>query len=394
MRYVQDYNFKGKKALIRADFNVPLDQELRVMDETRIQGVLPTIQQVRSNGGAVVLLSHLGRPTKGDEERLSLRHLLPKLRHALGTPVAFAPSCVGPDTQKQVQELQPGDVLLLENVRFQAGETTGDPALAQVWAAYGDVYVNDAFGTAHRAHASTAVVAQFFTDKLAGHLMQKELNSADKVLQGGKKPFVALIGGGKISDKIRPMARILELADFLLVGGAVAHAFHQALGGQVGASLVAPDQVAVAQQWLQKAQQKGVQLVLPTDLMAARLAQEEADTTVCPANAIPAGWMGLDIGPQTRQTFAGIVHTAQTLLWCGPMGQFELPCFQKGTQAMAAAVAHATAQGAFSLVGGGDSAAAMRRFGYAQQVSHLSTGGSALLHYLGGTSLPGITALA
>ncbi|XWN34598.1 MAG: phosphoglycerate kinase [Roseivirga sp.] len=393
MRYVQDYNFQDKKALIRVDFNVPLDEHLRVVDDTRIRGAIPTIQQVLHDGGAAVLMSHLGRPQRGYQRSFSLQHLLPSLSEALGREVAFASSCIGPEAQTQVQQLSPGEVLLLENVRFQAGETIGAPELAQALAAWGDVFVNDAFGTLHRAHASTAVIAQYFTDKLAGHLVQQELKSADKVLTPKQKPLTALIGGGKVADKINPIAHLLDRVDYLLIGGAVAHTFQQALGGQVGASLVEPDQVAVAQQLVKKAQQKGVRLVFPTDVVAARQAREGADTMLVDGGAVPADWMALDIGPQTQQAFAAIIQASQTVLWCGPMGVFEIPHFRAGTHAVAAAVAQATASEAFSLIGGGDSAAAIQSLGYADQVSHISTGGSALLAYLGGEVLPGIQAL-
>lgn len=393
MRYVQDYNFKGKKALIRVDFNVPLDEHFGIVDDTRIQGAVPTIQQVLNKGGAAVLLSHLGRPKQGYEERFSLQHLVPCLGQALGTHVAFAPSCVGPDTQAQIQQLRAGNVLLLENVRFQAGETTGNPGLAQALAAWGDVYINDAFGAAHRAHASTAGVAHYLKDKLAGYLMQKELQSANRVLQGPKKPFTAIIGGAKISDKIKPLERLLDQVDCLLVGGDVANTFQKALGGQVGASLRTHDQVDLARQLAQQAQQKGVRLVLPADVVVAPRLEAAAKKRVAAGGAVPTGWMALDIGPKAQQEFVATVQAAQTILWCGPIGVFEMPGFQQGTQAVASAVAQATRQGAFSLIGGGDSAAAIKHLGYADQVSHLSTGGGALLAYLGGEPLPGVEAL-
>ena len=394
MRCVQSYNFKNKKALIRVDFNVPLDDRGVVVDDRRIQGAIPTIRQVLAQGGAAVLLSHLGRPQKGYEKRFSLQQLVAPLRQALGTPVSFAPSCVGADTQAQVQQLAPGAVLLLENVRFQPGETQGDPSLARALAAWGDVYINDAFGTAHRAHASTAVLPQYFRDKFIGYLMQEELRSADKILQGAKHPLIAIIGGAKISDKIKPLQRLLDQVDTILLGGGVANTFQKALGGQVGASLVEHDQVACAQQLAHQAQQKDVRLVLPTDVVAAPCMKAEAEQQVVAGGAVPAGWLALDIGPQTQRAFVAIVQAAQTMLWCGPIGMFEMTGFQQGTQAVAAAVVQATRQGAFSLIGGGDSAAAIKSCGYADQVSHLSTGGGALLAYLGGAPLPGVQALA
>ncbi len=391
--YVQEYNFKDKKALIRVDFNVPLDDCGGVVDDSRIQRAVPTIRQVLDRGGAAVLLSHLGRPQQGYEERFSLQQLVAPLSQALGVRVGFAPSCVGADTQVKVQQLAPGEVLLLENVRFQTGETKGDPDLARVLAAWGDVYINDAFGTAHRAHASTVMIAQYFKDRLVGCLMQEELRSADKVLQGAKHPLVAIIGGAKISDKIKPLERLLDRVDALLLGGGVANTFQKALEGQVGASLVEHDQVERAQQLAYQAQQKSVRLVLPADVVVAPRMEVGAEQQVVAGGAVPAGWLALDIGPKAQQEFAATVQAAQTILWFGPMGVCEMTGFQQGTQIVASAVAQATRQGAFSLIGGGDSAAAIRSCGYADQVSHLSTGGGALLAYLGGTSLPGVQAL-
>ena len=393
MRYVQDYNFKGKKALIRVDFNVPLDDRLGVVDDARIRAAVPTIRQVLDEGGAAVLLSHLGRPKRGYEERFSLRHLVPSLSHILDTQVAFASSCIGPETRAQVQQLVAGEVLLLENVRFQAGETTGDLGLAQALAAWSDVYINDAFGTAHRSHTSTTLVAHYFEDKLAGYLMQKELKSADIILKKAKSPFVAIIGGAKILDKIQPLKRLLDQLDGLLVGGGVANTFQRALGGQVGASLLEPDQVELAWQLLQQAQQQKVPLVLPADVVVSPRLEDTSAKRIVAGGSVPAGWMALDIGPKAQQEFAAIVQAAQTILWCGPIGVCEMASFRQGTQAVAAAVAQATTQGAFSLIGGGDSATAIRSLGYADQVSHLSTGGGALLACISGAPLPGVDAL-
>ena len=393
MRYVQEYNFKGKKALMRVDFNVPLDDHFHVVDDTRIRGAVPTIRKVLDEGGAAVLLSHLGRPKQGYEERFSLQHLVPYLSRLLGTQVAFAPSCIGSGTQAKVQHLGPGQVLLLENVRFQDGETTGHPGLAQALAALGDVYINDAFGTAHRAHTSTTLLTHHFQGKLAGYLIQKELDSADRILKKAKKPLVAIIGGAKISDKIQPLKHLLGQLDYLLAGGGVAHTFQKALGGQVGGSLLENDQVELAWQLTQQAQQSKVKLVLPKDVLASPRPEEIAKKKIVAGGRIPTDWMGLDIGPQAQQEFSAIVQAAQTILWCGPLGVVEMPSFRQGTQAVAAAVVQATTQGAFSLIGGGDSSAAIKNLGYADQVSHLSTGGGALLAYLGGTPLPGIAAL-
>ncbi|MEL6412648.1 MAG: phosphoglycerate kinase [Bacteroidota bacterium] len=393
LRYAQQYNFKGKKALIRVDFNVPMDADRQVIDDARIQGAMPTIRKVLADGGAVVLMSHLGRPQQGYEEQYSLKHLLPCLQRALGSPVAFAPTCVGEDTAAQIQQLPLGKVLLLENVRFHAAEVAGEAAFAQALAAGTDVYVNDAFGTAHRAHASTAVVPRYFTDRLAGGLLQRELASADRVLKSPSRPFTAIVGGAKISDKILPLERLLNSVDRLLLGGGVANTFQQALGGTLGASLVEHDQVALARRLAVQAQQQGIELVLPQDVVIAKQVADSAATAVVPGGSVPDGWMALDMGPEARKEFATILQASATILWCGPIGVFEYPSFRQGTQAIAAAVAQATAQGAFSLIGGGDSGAAMQLLGYGDRVSHIATGGSALLAYLGGTPLPGVQAL-
>lgn len=393
MRYVQEYNFREKKALIRVDFNVPLDDHLNVVDDTRIRGAVPTIRKVLDDGGAAILLSHLGRPSQGYEKRFSLQHLVPYLSRLLDTKVIFSSSCIGLDTQAKVQQLGPGQVLLLENIRFHDGETASDPDLAQALARWGDVYINDAFGTAHRAHTSTTLLARHFKDKLAGYLIQKELDSANRVLKETKKPLAVIIGGTKISDKIPPLKHLLDQLDYLLVGGGVAHTFQKALGGQVGDSLLEDDQVKIAWQLAQQIQRKKVQLVLPKDATISSGLEGATNKRIVAGGSIPTGWMGLDIGPQAQREFAAIVQTAQTILWCGPLGFFEMPSFQQGTKAVAVAVAQATQRGAFSLIGGGDSAAAIRNLGYADQVSHLSTGGGALLAYIGDTPLPGIAAL-
>jgi len=393
LRYVQAYHFKDKKALIRLDLNVPLNERYEVADDTRIQGAIPTIRQVIDQGGAAILLSHLGRPEQGYEERFSLQHLVAPLSRALGTPVKFAPSCIGPDTQIQVQQLRLGEVLLLENVRFQPGETACDPDLARALAAWGDVYINDAFGTAHRAHASTAGVAHHFQDKLAGYLIHQELISAGKVLHAHERPLIAIIGGAKISDKIKPVEQLIDRVDSLLLGGGVANTFQKALGGQLGASLVEDDQLDLARQLARQAQQKGVQLILPADVVAASGIESETGQKIVASGAVPADWLALDIGPQARHTFTAQIQAAKTILWCGPIGVFEKPAFQHGTKAVAGAVAEATRKGTFSLIGGGDSAAAIKSLGYVGQVSHISTGGGALLAYLGGAPLPGIESL-
>lgn len=394
MRYVQEYDFENKKALIRVDFNVPLDAHGKVVDKNRIQAAIPTIRQVLNGGGAAVLMSHLGRPQKGYEKLLSLQSLVAPLSQSLGTSVRFAPSCVGTDTQKSVQQLAPGEVLLLENVRFQIGETSGDSNLACALSAWGDVYINDAFGTAHRAHASTAVIAPYFKDKLMGHLMQKELQNADKILQESAHPLVAIVGGAKVSDKIKPLERLLDRFDTVLLGGGVANIFQKAQESKAEGPWAGNDEVEHARQLLHQASQKGVRLVLPADVVVAPCMEEATKKQTVAREEVPAGWLALDIGPQAQQEFAAIVQAAKTILWCGPMGMFEVEGMQQGTRTLAEAVAQATRWGAFSLIGGGDSAAAISRWGYADQVSHLSTGGSALLAYLGGMPLPGVQALA
>lgn len=394
MRCIQNYNFGGKRALIRVDFNVPLDDSFNIVDDARMRGVIPTVLQVTNGGGAAVLLSHLGRPQKGYEKRFSLRHLVARLSEMLGTQVVFASSCVGEETHTQVQRLGPGEVLLLENVRFQAGETRDDPGLAQALAAWGDVYVNDAFGTTHRRHVSTTRVAHHFDDKLAGYLLQKELASANKILQAVRKPFVAIIGGSKVVDKIKPLNHLMHALDYLLLGGGIANTFHSALGGDLGASLLETDQLELAFRLTQQAQQRNVSIVLPKDVVAAQPSHKEVTVPhIVPGSSVPAGYMALDIGPVAQREFATIIRHARTILWCGPIGVFEMKNFRHGTRAVAAAVAQATGQGAFSLIGGGDSSASIRKLGYANQVSHLSTGGGALLTYLGGMPLPGVEVL-
>ncbi len=385
-KYVQQYDFGQKKALIRVDFNVPLDGQGRVVDDRRIRSAVPTVQHVLQSRGAAVLASHLGRPRHGYEPQYSLQQLVPCLTDALGTAVDFVPDCIGPVAQEAIQQLAPGGVLLLENVRFHAGEVAGDPAFAQALAAGTDVYVNDAFATAHRAHASTAVVAHYFADSLMGCLVQQELASIDNVMKQPQRPLTAIIGGAKVSDKMQPLAHLIDQVDRLLLGGGVANTFRQALGGALGASLVEHDQVDLAQQLMERAQQRGVHLALPEDVVVADRYAADAATRVMPADAIADGWMALDIGPRTQRRFCDLLHTSATILWCGPIGVFEFEKFRQGTQAVAAAVAQATAQGAFSLVGGGDAAAAVQ--GYA--VSYVSTGGGALLAHLGDTPLPGL----
>lgn len=392
LRYLQDYDFAGKKVLIRVDFNVPLDAHAHVTDATRIHAAVPTIKTVLAGGGAAILLSHLGRPKQANEQRFSLQHLLPCLTHILGVPIEFAQDCIGPEAQKKVQQLALRKVLLLENVRFQTGETTADSHLAQSLATLGDVYINDAFGTAHRPHTSTTLVAHYSKEKLAGLLMKKELEYADRILKKAEKPFIAIIGGNKIADKLPPLVHLLDQLDCILVGGGIANTLQKALGGQVGDALVEDKQIAQAQHLIQCVHAQGVRLIWPRDMVIALRAAQTITKTEA-SGRVPIGWMALDIGPQTQQEFTKHIKTAKTILWCGPMGVFELANFRQGTAAVAKAVVQATHQGAFSLVGGGDSAAAVRQLGYADQVSHVSTGGGALLAYLSGIPLPGIVSL-
>jgi phosphoglycerate kinase len=392
MQHIQDYDFKGKRALIRVDFNVPMDASCTITDDTRIREALPTIQKVLNDGGAVVLLSHLGRPKPGQcVDRYSLRHIVPHLSQLLGQSVAFYPSCVSHGIF--IPQCQPGSVLLLENSRFQKGELTNDAMLADAMANLGDVYINDAWATMHRSHASTAGVARRFEDKMAGYLVQKEVETFGQVMHDLKRPYTAIIGGAKISDKIEPLEHLLDLADNLLIGGGLANTFQKAMGGALGNSMVEEDQVQIAKKLLLQAKEKGKQLLLPAEVVVAPSLQGAKEAKVVAAGEVPIGWMALDIGPQAEQAFSDVIKASQTILWCGPMGAFETAGFQEGSKAVAAAMAQATTQGACSIVGGGDSIAAVNTFGYAEQMSYLSTGGGALLAYMSGMSLPGVVAL-
>ncbi|WP_026999363.1 phosphoglycerate kinase [Eisenibacter elegans] len=393
MQTFQSYNFAGKRTLVRVDFNVPLDDQFRITDTTRIDATLPTLRKILNDGGSLVLMSHLGRPKSGPEDKFSLRYLVDTLSQRLERPVTFVDDCVGEKALQAATALQPGQVLLLENLRFYKEETKGDRAFAQQLAQLGEVYVNDAFGTAHRAHASTAIVAEFFTDKMAGLVMQAEIDNAERILANADKPFVSIMGGAKISDKILIIERLLDKVDYLLIGGAMAYTFFKAQGGQVGNSLVEQDKLALALSLLEKAKAKGVQLVLPQDSYVADAFANDANRQTADNLQIPEGFMGLDIGPVAAQRFADIIAQARTVLWNGPMGVFEMPNFAQGTTKVAEAIAQATAKGAFSLIGGGDSAAAVNQLGFGDQVSYISTGGGALLEYLEGKTLPGVAAL-
>lgn len=396
MSKFSDYNFKGQKALIRVDFNVPLNDKYEITDDTRIRAAVPTIRKILNDGGSVILMSHLGRPKDGRSEKYSLKHLLIHLRKLLqGATVLFAPDCIGKEAFQMAASLQPGEILLLENLRFYKEEEKGNAAFAKKLSALGDVYVNDAFGTAHRAHASTAVIAQFFPKekRMFGLLMENEVASAEKVLHHSEKPFVAIIGGAKVSDKILILENLLEKATDIIIGGGMAYTFIKAMGGKIGNSLCEEDRIQLAADILKKAEAKDVNIHLPSDSIVADKFDANAKTSDAPSNHIPDGWMGLDIGPNACEQFINVITHSKTILWNGPMGVFEMHNFQHGTKCMAKAVADATEKGAFSLIGGGDSVAAVNQFGYAGKVSYVSTGGGAMLEYFEGKVLPGIAAI-
>jgi phosphoglycerate kinase len=396
MSLFPNYNFSGKKALIRVDFNVPLDKAtLAITDDTRIRAAVPTIQKILADGGSVILMSHLGRPKEGPENKYSLRHIVAHLSQLLGKSVGFANDCIGQEAIDKSASLKGGDVLLLENLRFYKEEEKGDDAFAQKLAQLGDVYVNDAFGTAHRAHASTAVIAQYFSaeNRMFGLLMEGEVAAAEKVLLQSNKPFTAIIGGAKVSDKILILENLLDRATDIIIGGGMAYTFLKAQGKEIGNSLCETDRLQLAGELLEKAKSKGVQIHLPADSIIADKFAADAQTTNSDSGAIPAGWMGLDIGEQARAFFREVILKSKTILWNGPMGVFEMEKFQAGTKAIAVAVADATQQGAFSLVGGGDSVAAVNQFGFDDKVSYVSTGGGAMLEFFEGKTLPGIAAI-
>lgn len=416
MQTIDTYNFRGKRALIRVDFNVPLNDKFEITDDTRMRAAIPTIKKVLAGGGAVILMSHLGRP-KGPDAKYSLKHILKHLEELLGQPVKFADDCVGESAKKEAAALKPGEVLLLENLRFYAEEEGKPRGLAEDasdeekkaakaavkesqkkfvadLASLGDCYINDAFGTAHRAHASTALIAKYFpNDKMFGYVMEGELKAVDSVMKNPKRPFTAIMGGSKVSSKIDIIMNLMDKVDNLILGGGMTYTFKAAMGGHVGSSICETDKLDLALDIMRIAKEKGVNLVLSNQAVAGDSFSNEAHTQICDPMNIPDGWEGLDIGPETRERFAKVIEESKTILWNGPVGVFEIPKFAEGTKAIAEAIVKATANGAFSLIGGGDSVAAINQFGLADKVSYVSTGGGALLEYIEGKELPGISAI-
>jgi phosphoglycerate kinase len=395
MSQFSSHSFAGQKALIRVDFNVPLDDAYTITDDTRMRATIPTIQKIIKDGGSVILMSHLGRPKDGPTPKYSLIHIVGHLSKLLGVEVQFANDCIGEEAVNKAAALEAGQVLLLENLRFYKEEEKGDEAFAQKLSTLGTVYVNDAFGTAHRAHASTAVIAQFFApgNKMFGLVMNAEVASAEKVLHGSEKPFTAIIGGAKVSDKILIIENLLDRATDIIIGGGMAYTFFKAQGGTIGTSICEDDRMPLALEILAKAKAKGVNIHLPVDNIITTEFSNTTERKNCESMSIPDGWMGLDIGEASRAKFAAVIESSRTILWNGPMGVFEMENYQAGTKAIAEAVAAATAKGAFSLVGGGDSVAAVNIFGFTDKVSYVSTGGGAMLEYFEGKVLPGIAAI-
>lgn len=393
MRTLNDFNFSGKKAIIRVDFNVPLDEHFNVTDANRIEAAKPTIDKILKEGGSVILMSHLGRP-KGVEEKYSLKHIVAKTAEVLGVPVKFASDCIGDVAEKAAADLQPGEVLLLENLRFYAEEEKGDVAFAEKLSKLGDIYVNDAFGTAHRAHASTTIIAQFFpAHKCFGLLLAKEIESLNKVLNNSEKPVTAVLGGSKVSSKITVIENILDKIDHMIIGGGMTFTFIKALGGNIGNSICEDDKMALALEIMEKAKAKNVQIHLPVDVVAADAFSNEANTQIVDVYNIPDGWQGLDVGPKSLEALKDVIKNSKTILWNGPLGVFELEKFAEGTITLGNFIAESTKNGAFSLVGGGDSVAAVKQFGFESKMSYVSTGGGAMLEMLEGKTLPGIAAI-
>ena len=395
MKTIDDLNFEGKKALVRVDFNVPLNKvTFEVTDDTRVRASIPTIKKILSDGGSVVLMSHLGRPKEGPADKYSLKHVLSTLSKLLNIPVKFVDDCIGEKVEQQATELKTGEVLLLENLRFYKEEEKGDEAFAKKLSLLGDVYVNDAFGTAHRRHASTAVIAEFFPEnKFCGYVMANEITNDDKVMKDPQKPFTAITGGAKVSDKILIIEQLLTKVDHLIIGGGMAFTFIKALGGKIGSSLCEEDKVELAMEILNKAKSRDVTIHLPVDSVIADAFSNDATFKNVNSKNIPDGWMGLDIGPEAANSFAHVISQSKTILWNGPMGVFEMSNFENGTKTIAEAIVKATSNGAFSLIGGGDSAAAINKFNMGDKVSYVSTGGGALLEYIEGKKLPGVEML-
>lgn len=393
MKTIKDFDFTGKKALIRVDFNVPMDNDKKVTDVTRIQAAKPSIDYILENGGTCVLMSHLGRPN-GKEEGLSLKHIVNSVSDVLGVPVVFIEDCIGEEVQQKIKSLPSGSVALLENLRYYEEEQKGDKAFAESLSKNGDIYVNDAFGTAHRKHASTAVVAEYFGSNVCfGKLLASEIESINKVLHDNNKPVTAIIGGAKVSSKITVIENVLDAIDHLIIGGGMAFTFLKAQGAEVGSSLVEDDKMQVALQVLKKAKEKNVEVHLPIDVIAADSFSNDANKQTVLSKSIPEGWMGLDNGPKSNDAFRKVILESKTILWNGPVGVFEMSSFEEGTKAIGQAIADATKNGAFSLVGGGDSVAAAKQFGFTESMSYISTGGGAMLEMLEGKDLPGIVAI-
>ncbi len=394
MLTIETASFSDKKVLVRVDFNVPLDASFHVSDDTRIRAAIPTIKKIIQGGGSVILMSHLGRPKAGFEDKFSLKHIQSKVEELLGKPVSFASDCIGEVAQSAVREMKNGDVLLLENLRFYKEEEAGDVEFAKKLSALGEMYMNDAFGTAHRAHASTAVIAQFFPEnKLFGYVMQGEIDAIDRVMQHPEHPVLAIMGGAKVSSKIAIIENVMSKVNHLIIGGGMTFTFIKAQGGEIGSSLVEDEQLSLALELLRKAKEMGVEIHLPVDAVIADRFAADANTQITAVDAIPSGWMGLDIGPKTIDAFSKTINSCKTILWNGPMGVFEMAAFENGTRQVAMAIVEATIKGSFSLVGGGDSVAAVNQFGIAKEVSYVSTGGGALLEYMEGIELPGVAAI-
>ncbi|NOU60844.1 phosphoglycerate kinase [Marinifilum caeruleilacunae] len=393
MQTIDSYNFSGKKAIIRVDFNVPLNDQFEITDDTRIRAALPTIKKVLEGNGSVILMSHLGRP-KGVDEKFSLKHIVSHLSAKLGVDVKFADDCIGESAKTMAAELKEGEVLLLENLRFYGEEKAGDEAFAKKLADLADLWINDAFGTAHRAHASTAVIAKFFPeDKMFGYVMEGELSSVDKVLKDSKRPLTAIMGGAKVSSKIDIIKTLMPKVDHLIIGGGMTYTFVKSMGGNIGNSLVEDDKLDIAREILKEAEENNVKLHLAVDALVADDFSNDANTKVCNVSEIPADWMGLDVAEETIKNFKKVIEESETILWNGPVGVFEMDTFAKGTKAIADAIVTATEKGAFSLIGGGDSVAAINKYNLADKVSYVSTGGGALLEYIEGKELPGVAAI-